>query len=625
MNSAASNRRIYIIATVLGIFALALVVHYAGIMLSGSDNDGGSGPGFAVERGPILDRNGRLMAIQSELPTVTVWTPFVEDRESTAGQLAAVLNLDYDVVLASLSLENRDVIIKRTITPSEAEVLELLKQQGELPGVNLRRDFGRIYPEGRSAAHVLGFTGIDNVGLEGIELTQNAVLRPESPSGGRIFGNQIFLTIDSVIQHAMEEIGERLMDLHDPDSVMILVADAPSGELLSYVSLPDYDPNSFSEYSEDDRRNRPIQMSYEPGSVFKVFSVASFLHLGGISGSSVFDTAGGYTNSQIDIPITDLGNYGIVNPEGIIRLSSNVGAAFASDTVDRESFYFMLRQFGFGQRSGFPLNGEARGLLAPESRWSGRSKPTIAIGQEIGVTGIQMIQAATALANDGVMIRPQIIRKIVSPSGEVLSESRREPVREVIQSSVADQMLQYMLAASGPNGTGRRAAVEGINISVKTGTAEVIDPETGRYSDELFIASTLAIFPTENPRLIVYVVIQHPRGDSFLGGVIAAPAVKEIADFLIPYLQINSGEANRLPLPPNVEIFEPQLPDIAETIPDFRGLPLKTVLPLYSREDMFVQIQGRGWVVRQEPAPGSPYAEGMELTLFLDDDREPEE
>jgi cell division protein FtsI (penicillin-binding protein 3) len=623
VNNAASNRRIIIIAGLLGIFALTLVFHYGRIMLTPGPEGSDPIADVQIERGPILDRNGRLLAIQTELPTVTVWTPYVEDPEATAEQLSRILDLDYDALLSNLQLENRDVIVKRTISPGEAEIIELLKQQGELRGVNLRRDFGRIYPEGRTASHVLGFTGTDNRGLEGIELTQNAILSPGNRAGSREYGSQIVLTIDVVIQHTMEQIADRLMETHNPDSVMIMVLDAPTGEFLSYVSVPDFDPNEFSQYDENARRNRPIQMAYEPGSVFKVFSLASMIHLGGVNDASRFDTTGGYTSDQIDIPITDLGNYGVLSPGGIIKYSSNVGAAYASDTVDRESFYYMLRQFGFGQTTELELNGEERGLLAPENRWSGRTKPTIAIGQEIGVTAVQMVQAATALANDGVMLRPHLIKRIVDASGSVIREFQREPVREVLRRPVADQILEYMRGASEANGTGRRAAIEGVNISVKTGTAEVIDPATGRYSDELFVASTLAIFPTEDPRLIIYVVIQHPRGESFLGGVIAAPVVREIAEFLIPYLQINTGEQRITDLPQNVEIFEPALPEIGTTIPDFTGLPLKTVIPLYGRDDLYVQIRGSGWVVSQDPLPGSPYREGMELTLYLADDEAP--
>ena len=612
------NKRIQGIIILLTVFALIIAVHFGRIMLAPTESANIPSSILNVERGPILDRNGRLLAIQTELPTVTVWTPYIDEKEQVATSLSQILNIPYEEILAKLNIANRDIIIKRTIPPAEAEVIGLLKQQGELRGVNLRRSVERIYPEGRSASHVIGFVGTENIGLEGIEFTQDSLLSPPSiEPGERSYGKQIFLTLDIVIQHAVEEIADRLMEEHGPDSVMVIVMDAKSAEILSYVSKPDYNPNTFNEYDDDSRRNRPVQMSYEPGSVFKVFSLTAIMQLGGIGDDSIFNTSGGYLNSQINIPITDLGDYGNIGPEGIITFSSNVGAAYASDTVDRRNFSQMLQQFGFGQVTGIELNGEEQGLLAPVNRWSGRSKPTIAIGQEVGVTAIQMVQAATALANKGSMLRPQIIKRIVDSSGELIQEQGRQELRKVLRSDVAEQMLRYMQNASRGGGTGRRVFIEGTNISVKTGTGEVFDPARRAYSDELFVASTLAILPTEDPELIIYLVIQHPRGESFLGGVIAAPAVREVAAFLIPYLQIGA-EPDTQGLPQTLEILEPVLPDITLGIPDFRGLPLSTVVPLYARRDISVQIYGSGWVKRQVPPPGSEYQEGMHIELYLE-------
>ncbi len=624
MNSPKLNRRMYYVIIFLGIFAAGIILHFGNIMLS-ADPPQPATITAEVERGPILDRNGRLLAIQSELPTVTVWNPDVEDREKLAGTLAQILDIPVEEILPRLSIPDRDIIIKRTISPEEAGIIELLKQQGELRGVTLRRGFGRIYPESTTASHVIGFTGVDNIGLEGIEFTMENILNPppepDADSGGRRrnYGNQVFLTIDIVLQHAVEDIAEKLMEEHNPDSVMVLISEAKTGEILTFAVKPDFDPNNFADYDDNSRRNRPVQMTYEPGSVFKAFSLAAIMQLGGISDSSRFNTSGGYTNPQIGIPINELGgaNYGIIGARGTIRFSSNVGAAFASDTVNERDFYQMLRQFGFGQITGITLNGEERGLLAPLTRWSRRSKPTIAIGQEIGVTAIQIMQAASALTNGGIMLKPRIIKRIVRSSGELIEEYGAEEVRRVLRTDVAAQMLDYMRSASIDGGTGRRVFIDGTDISVKTGTGEVFDPELRAYSRELFIASTLAILPTDDPEIIIYLVIQHPRGASNLGGVIATPAVREIASFLIPYLQIGT-QADIFGLPKTLEIDEPMVPEITSAVPDFSGLPLSTLISLYAREDIAVQIYGSGWVRRQTPPPGSPYREGMLIELFLE-------
>ncbi|MCG8400646.1 MAG: penicillin-binding protein 2, partial [Firmicutes bacterium] len=328
------------------------------------------------------------------------------------------------------------------------------------------------------------------------------------------------------------------LDTNDADGVMMVAMDAQNGEILSMVSLPNFDPNSFGDYSEEERKNSIVSTIYEPGSVFKMFSVAAFLELGGITLADYFNTSGSYRDENAGFQITDLGDYGRINAEGIIKYSSNVGAAFASETVSPDSFNQSLREFGFGERTGITLNGEERGLLRRPAGWSGRTQQTIAIGQEIGVTAIQVATAATVFANNGVLLRPRIVRKIVSPEGRTIELFSREPAREVLSPSTAQLMLQLMESATQGGGTARRLQVPGIRISAKTGTAEVYDPELGAYSPERFVASCLAIFPTDNPRLIVYAVIIHPRGESIFGGQIAVPLVRESADFLVSYLDI---------------------------------------------------------------------------------------
>jgi cell division protein FtsI (penicillin-binding protein 3) len=431
-------------------------------------------------------------------------------------------------------------------------------------------------------------------------------------------GNQVFLTIDLAIQSAADQLGQRLLAMHQADSVMILVAAARTGELLAVSSVPSFDPNNFARYSADERRNLPISRVYEPGSVFKVFSVASFLELDGIDLTDQFNTTGGYASNDGSFLITDLADYGFVDAEEIIKYSSNVGAAYASERVEPGSLYATLRRFGFGEPTEIDLNGEERGLLATPERWSARTRPTLAIGQEIGVTAVQMIAAATVLANDGVLLRPQIVDRIISPTGEIVRQFEREAVREVLSPATARTMLQLMDRATDPDATGRRIQVEGVNVAAKTGTAEVFDPELGTYSDEHFIASTLALVPADEPELIVYVVIDHPRGESYLGGRIAAPAVDEMIEFLVPYWDIPRDTDTVVEHPGRIVARQPQLPPLAATVPDYRDLPIRTLLPLLGREDVDVRISGSGWVIRQNPPPGTPFEPGMRIDLELE-------
>ena len=610
-----SQVRYIIIIGIAAVFALVILIRLGAIMLTGPRSDTNPLGQPRAERGPIYDRQGRILAVQTEQPTLSAWTPSVRNPESIAALLENILGMDAEDLLQRLTESTGYLILKRNLNPSETEAVTLLLQQGELPGLSLEEGKRRLYPEGSLAAHVVGFSGLDNQGLEGIELTQNEVLAPE----GQKQGNQIYLTIDAEIQYTMDRLGQEALDAHNADAVMILVTSAKTGEVLGWTSVPSFDPNNLRASTPEQRKNRPIQSMYEPGSVFKIFSVAAILNTGAIDENTLFRTAGGYVRDDIGPPITDLNNYGTITAEGIIQFSSNVGAALASDLVNAQDFFYLLRQYGFGDRTGIPLNGEQIGILRDPRSWSPRSKPTIAIGQEIAVTALQMVSAATVFGNNGVLLQPHIIKSISTPGGEPIYTASRTPVRQVLSQQTVAKMLAFMNTAAD-FGTGQRARIEGIDISIKTGTAETIDPETGQYSNERFLASSLALFPTENPELIVYVVIDHPRGEIF-GGRIAAPIIRQAAEFLIPYYGIRLSQDTRFVQDQQIRVVEPTLPEIGPEMPDFRGLSLRTILPLLDSEVLDVRLEGdAGWVLEQDPSPGTPVQPGTVLVLELSSD-----
>jgi cell division protein FtsI (penicillin-binding protein 3) len=277
----------------------------------------------------------------------------------------------------------------------------------------------------------------------------------------------------------------------------------------------------------------------------------------------------------------------------------------------------MLRLFGFGTATGIPLNGEERGVLRPTREWSPRSRPTIAIGQEISVTALQIMKAATAFANEGVLLEPHIVKKIVSPDGKLVKEYGREPVRQILSPGTARNILNYMESVTREKGTATRATIEGIRVSAKTGTSQMVDPRTGKYSSTAFVASCLALFPTEDPEVIVYVVIESPQGDSYYGGRVAAPVVREVGEFLAPYLRIPRTGQKEIQLPGRITLPRVSLPEIGNVLPDFTGLPKRALVPLLGRDDMKVVIQGSGWVYRQSPPPGTPLTKDLTVVLEL--------
>lgn len=613
-----SRLRFTIVFVVLTAAVALLLLQYGTIMLTPQPERQQVGSASFDDRGPILDRNGNILAIQTERNTVTAWRPSIEDPREVGELLGPPLSMEPGLVEELIRGSSGFVVIKRTVSEEESAATRELIEAGRIPGVRLEPDSGRVYPEGQLASHVLGYVGIENVGLDGVEYMFNGELLPADPLEEETPGNQLFLTLDTAVQSVVREISLRTLEEEEADSVTTILMDSRNGEILSYVSLPDFDPNDFARFDQEVRRNRPIGMVYEPGSVFKIYSLGSLLHLGGIAPGDRFDTSGGYQQEGEDFLISDLSDYGVIDLEEVIKFSSNVGAALAAERASPESFHRMLRLFGFGERTGVSLNGEERGLLASPENWSGRTQATIAIGQEIGVTAMQVVAAATVFANDGVLLRPQIVHRIVSPEGRTVRRFTREPVREVVSPEVAREMLSMMEAATESDSTARRISVEGVPVSAKTGTAEVYDPELRGYSEDHFIASTLAIFPSDEPHYILYVMIDHPRGESFYGGRIAAPVVDEIIEALMPYLDIPRFGDQVVQHPGQVRVTVPRLPPLGTTVPDYTGLPKRVVLPLMERDDLELLLEGSGWVVDQTPVPGTPFEPGMRIRLIFE-------
>jgi cell division protein FtsI (penicillin-binding protein 3) len=626
-----TTTRFAIVILFASVFVILLVARFFQVMIlePESPDTQASSHASKVERGPILDRSGKILAIQTRLYSVTAWLPNVENISKTAEILASLIDTDAQSLLERMRGESGFLYIRRKVSPSTSEKIRERIEAGDLPGITLEPEYGRNYPQKDLASHVLGFVGTDNIGLDGIELTYEQTLSPEQgdtkhggtesgKEGNPEYGNQLFLTLDLNIQYMAEGIAEKALKEHDANSVTVLVMDAETGEFLAWSSVPDFDPNRFVNATEEEKQNRPLTYAFEPGSVFKVFSIASLMDLGGITPESTFFCDGAYEREFPDddtVVINCLGVHGEVNAQKILQYSCNAGAAYASETVGKREFHSKLTEFGFGSPTHLPLPGETAGLLREPRRWSGRTKPTIAIGQEISASSVQIVTAATALTNDGMLLQPHIVKKTVSSDGNPIERNTREPLKRVVSPEVARGVLLMMESATERSGTAWRAKIPNVRTSAKTGTAEKIDPESGKYSEDAFIASCLGIFPTNDPRIITYVAIDHPRGEEFYGGRIAAPLVSELGEKLVTYLGIPTSEETVVRHSGVIQL--PKIPDveIEGTLPDLRGLPKRRLLPLLSREDLEVHFEGEGWVVEQSPPPGTDVEEGMEIHL----------
>ncbi len=617
------KKNIRIIFFMLLTFAISglIIWRYSLIMIFNSDRVSPSSPlPPLIQRGFILDRNGEPLATQTLQNSVEAWIPYIADKEETARVLSGILNMNYERLLSDFEKHDANLWIKRKITQSESKKIEFYIDNGKLPGIRLIPEYGRIYPQKELGAHIVGFAGIDNRGLAGIEYTFDSELYPEGRKDKVVKGNQIFLTIDSNVQYFAQNIAETAYLAHKADSVMILVMKAKTGEILGYTSIPGFDSNKYSKSSKSEKKNRPISMGYEPGSVFKIFSIASALQTGAVTKDDKFFCNGLYEkilSPDYTIRIHCLGHHGEVTPQKIIQTSCNAGMAYISDNMSKKSFYNMLKYFEFGTPTGLPLPGETNGILREPKKWSVRSKPMIAMGQEILVSTIQMIKAATVFANKGILLRPRIINKIVSPGGKVLKQYYREPIRRVLSEYNARLVLEMMETATYEHGTAKRAKLDGIRISAKTGTAEIWDPKTGRYSSSAVTASCLAIFPTDDPQIIIYVVIRNPKTREIYGGRIATPIVKDLSELIIDYLGIPRKTDTIINHSGKIKLGKSEKISLKYRIPDFTGLSKRELLSLLRYSDIKVILKGSGWVVSQAPKPGTRIKKGMTITLEL--------
>jgi cell division protein FtsI (penicillin-binding protein 3) len=614
--SGSINRRFFIFSILFALTALVILVRYGVLMLGPAPRREPPRSRSLSERGPILDRNGRFLALQTRLANISAWRPEISDPGALSEELAPILEIPAGEIRERISLSASDfVYLKKQVDESTIRLISGLKDEGRLRGVAVEPIVGRIYPERNLASQIIGFTGDENNGLAGIEYAFDRELAGDGEGGG-----SVTLTIDINVQYILERIAAKTLEETRAEAVMLMAMDPRTGDVLGSASLPGFDPNNIRSSDETSRMDRPATWSYEPGSVFKVFSLAALMDSGAISGDSAFICNGRYERTTAGgerVLINCLGAHGRVSPREIIIYSCNAGAAYASDRLGSAAFYDLLRDFGFGSRTRAGNPGETAGFIRPVERWSDRSKPTLAMGQELSVSALQMIQAASAVANNGLLVPPRIISRIVSAEGKKIETWDAGPSRRVLQPETARAMRDYMVDVTSDIGTGWRANVEDLSLAVKTGTAQIFDPSTRAYSTTDFIASCIALLPAESPSLILYLAIIKPRGEIY-GGRIAAPAIRESAEALVDYLGIPRGRNPQLTHSSSVVIPADRPIRISDQVPDFSGLAKRTILPLLLRDDLHIEIRGDGWVRRQSPPPGTPITPETVIVLELE-------
>jgi len=501
-----------------------------------------------VRRGIIFDRQGRVLALNLESESLYCEPNILVHDDEGIKKLALAMAKKPEVILTKMPAEKKFAWIKRKLEPDIAERVKGLN----IKGLGFINEAKRVYPRRELASHILGFVGIDNQALEGIELQYDRYLRTKGgkivfgrDAGGRTLslgvdtearGNNIVLTIDEGLQYIVEKEIDKARSKWRAKSVTAIMMDPFTGEILALANRPAYDLNHPGKASDFEKRNRAITDCYEPGSTFKMVIAVAALEEKIARPNTLYDVSKGC----IEVggkTIHDTHKHDMLTLKEVIKKSSNVGSVIIGMRVGKEKIYKYAKRFGFGEKTGVDMPGEVSGWIRPPERWSGTSIGAISIGQEIAVTPLQVLRAYAAIANGGYLVRPLVVSEIISPEGQVLVSFRDNKKRSILSPKTARTFKTILKSVVEEGGTGESAYVEGNQVAGKTGTAQVVDPRTKRYSREKFVSSFVGFVPADNPRLVLIVVIYEPKGQ-ISGAVVAAPVFREIVQRALSYLNI---------------------------------------------------------------------------------------
>ena len=576
-----------------------------------------------AERGAIVDRNGAPLAVQTVFYDIGYTPSKVKNPDEFAGRMAPVLGLSKEAVLSNLSEHDgkKFAYLRKKVDQSVYQDVKTVTDEFGYNYVTFDKVPGRIYPNHSLASHLIGYMGNEGKGMSGIEYSQQEILASTEKDGIFESGKNVYLTIDADLQYRLEQIAFETVKETQCQSMMMIAANATTGEILSYISLPEVDLNEYGSASREQQFDHLRMEAYEPGSVFKIFTVSILYDEGRITQTDSFLCDGMYEYRKPGseaIRIKCLEKHGWLTPRDVISYSCNDAIGQISDRISEDDFIARIRGLGFGQKTGIELSGESAALVKDTSSpsWSGRSKPTIAIGQEITVSALQMVQAATAIANGGVPVKLSVINRVTNKDGTLYYEHKPEYKERVFKSETASYVLSCMETTS-LRGNGTRANISDISIGTKTGTAQMADKEKGGYSDTDFISSCIGIFPTEEPEIILYVVIEKAKGEVY-GGRIAAPVIQKAANTIIDHLGMSRGGAASLEHNGMISVPRSARVEVGETVPDFTGLNKRELSPLLDKKNLNININGSGWVTSQNPEPGTPVTENMTIELYLE-------
>jgi len=580
-------------------------------------------------RGTIYDRNGEILAQDIKTSSVCAYPFQIKDKTSTARELSSVLGVPYGKILKQLKRKTGYVSIASKIPP-EAEAR---LRQAKLGGVDLIDDTRRIYPLGAAACHVVGLVNPDGEGTEGVEAQMSSVLMgtpgwfilAHDAKGKDLVtarsvmkeprvGANVVLTIDSRYQTIAASNLKRAVAANGAIGGTIIILNPATGEILAMANEPSFDPADNHTWRKGTLRNRAVTDQFEPGSTFKLITVSAVLEERLADSTSMFYAENGVAYIK-KARITDTHEYGWLTLKEFFKVSSNIVAAKLGVLLGEEKFYRYCRAFGFGATTGIDLPGEASGKLRNPSAWSERSLPTMAFGQEISVTPLQLAMSYAAVANDGVLMRPVVIKQVLDDERKPLRTWQPRRTRQVIAASTARTVREF-LATVVEIGTGKNAGVDWCRLGGKTGTAQKYDPVTRNYAH--WISSFAGLVPAEDTKIVCLVVLDQPAL-AHLGALVAAPVFKEVVETV--------SKCSRSPLAPGFDTIPFLVKnETSLRVPDVRLLSEEEAGESLRKAGFRAQVKGIGSrVVSQNPAPGTLSKAGAEVQLELrENDKLPE-
>lgn len=644
--------RLMVAAAVLGVWALGIEARLVVLqvmqhtdLVARAERQQMSTVVAPAKRGEIFDRQGRLLAYSVDADTIYAAPTEIADAASTAAALCDALDDCTPKMLEELrerlSQNRAFVYVRRRASPMQAKRVAAL----QLEGVAFRKESKRYYPNRELAAHLLGYVGVDNVGLAGIEATYDKTVRGregkllvQTDARRHVFsrlersptaGGSIELTIDQHLQHIAEREVRAGVETARADGGTAVIMDPHTGEILAMASWPTFNPNDYAAAADAARRNRAVQDVYEPGSTFKIVTASAALQEGVITPDTIVDTQGGVIKFSGRKPITDMGHdYGRLSFTDVIVKSSNVGAIKVGLQVGAERMGLYIRRFGFGRPSSPDFPGESPGIVWQPSKLDDSALASVSMGYQVAVTPLQMAAAASVIANGGTLYEPHLVRALIKGSQRmvVAPKAVRQSILPATAAALTDMMEKVVT-----DGTGKSSRLINYTVAGKTGTADKL--VNGRYSAYQQNVSFVGFVPSRQPVFTVIVMVDSPRVGGDTGGAIAAPIWKRIADASLRQLGITPtinpappvivARTQESPVTPAAALGSPTIvtlpASMAETgLPDLRGLSARQALRELARLGLTARLQGTGVVVEQDPPAGAPLDAGALCTLILD-------